>query len=181
MQANVKCAHTRIVKLSELKPHPANENKHPPEQIKALAKIIAKLGQRSSIVVSKRSGYITKGHGRLEAVKLLGWDEVAIDDQDYATELEELNDRVADNEIARYAEFDKKQFALNIQEMGLSLEELDMEEFGVLPLKMAETKEKVAGDQNNKFILSVFCKTENELKEIYEELTGRDFECKLIL
>lgn len=132
MKPNVKCAHTEIVLLSELKPHPDNENSHPERQIEALAKIIAKLGQRSPIVVSNRSGYITKGHGRLEAIKMIGWDSAAIDRQDYKDDLEELNDRVADNEIARYSEFQLDKFEINLKKFDLDIKKIDLVEFGIL-------------------------------------------------
>jgi 16S rRNA G966 N2-methylase RsmD len=71
-----------------------------------LAKIINYQGQRSPIVVSKRSGFITKGHGRLMALQLLGWDKAAVDYQDYEDEAQEMADMVADNKIAELAETD---------------------------------------------------------------------------
>jgi len=149
MQANIQCAHTKQVELKKLKPHPSNENKHSERQIKALAKIIAKVGQRSPIVVSNRSGFITKGHGRLEAMKLIGWDNCAVDFQDYKDELEELNDRVADNEIARYAEFDLEKFQLNLKELNLELGELDLEEYGLLDLAAVDVNETTMPDLNS--------------------------------
>lgn len=146
MQPNVKCAHTAIVPIAELKPHPGNENKHSKRQIEALAKIIAKLGQRSPITVSKLSGFISKGHARLEAIKLIGWDSVAVDVQEYKDELEELNDRVADNEIARYSEFQLEKFELNLKSMNLDMKTLDLGEFGLLDLKIQQIDAKDEGE-----------------------------------
>jgi hypothetical protein len=60
MAIQVHCAHDEIAKIDDLKRHPANPNKHPPEQIKLLAKIIRVHGWRNAIVVSNRSGLITK-------------------------------------------------------------------------------------------------------------------------
>jgi len=93
--------------LAELKPHPRNPNKHPEEQIKLLAKIIRAQGWRNPIVVSNRSGLITKGHARLSAARLLGTVTAPIDRQDYASESEELADMIADNRIAELAETDQ--------------------------------------------------------------------------
>lgn len=90
-----------------LKPHPRNPNTHPEDQIKLLANIIAKTGWRSPIVVSKRSGFMTKGHGRLMAAQMLGLKTVPVDFQDYPDEAAELADMVADNRIAELAEFDR--------------------------------------------------------------------------
>ena len=67
----VYCAHSEIVPLRNLKPHPQNPNKHPKEQVELLAKIIDAHGWRQPITVSNRSGYVVRGHGRLEAAALL--------------------------------------------------------------------------------------------------------------
>lgn len=65
----IRCLYDELVSVDALKPHPKNRNKHPTEQIERLAKIIAYQGVRAPIVVSKRSGYIVKGHGTLQAIK----------------------------------------------------------------------------------------------------------------
>lgn len=80
----VFCAHDAIVPLKELRPNPKNPNQHPPEQIKLLASIIRATGWRGPITVSKRSGFIVKGHGRMMAAELGDMAEVPVDYQDYA-------------------------------------------------------------------------------------------------
>jgi len=120
MQFN--CAYTELKDIHTLVENPKNNNKHPDRQIELLAKIIDYQGQRSPIVVSKRSGFITKGHGRLAALKKLGWTKAAVDLQDYENEAQEYADLVADNKIAELAEFDEVM-------MLDSLKELDMEDF----------------------------------------------------
>ena len=65
----VYCAHDKIVDTNSLVGNPRNPNKHPKEQITALAKIIKRQGWRHPIVVSNRSGFVVKGHGRLLAAK----------------------------------------------------------------------------------------------------------------
>ena len=96
----VFCAHDAIVPLKEIQPNPKNPNQHPPEQIKLLASIIRATGWRAPITVSKRSGLVTKGHGRLMAAELEDLTEAPVDYQDYASEAEELADLTADNRIA---------------------------------------------------------------------------------
>lgn len=51
----VRCAHDRMVSLSDLKPHPKNRNKHPPDQIARLAQILHYQGWRYPIKVSSLS------------------------------------------------------------------------------------------------------------------------------
>lgn len=102
----VECAHTELVSIDEMRPHPRNPNTHPQEQIELLAKIIKETGWRSPIVVSNRSGYVVKGHGRLAAARHAGFSLVPVDRQDYNDDAQELADLVADNRISELAEMD---------------------------------------------------------------------------
>ena len=92
--------------VERLKPHPRNPNTHPQLQIELLAKVIQENGFRAPIVVSLRSGFITKGHGRLAAALAIGCSHVPVDFQDYVSEEMELADMLADNKIAELAEMD---------------------------------------------------------------------------
>lgn len=75
----VFCAHDAIVPLKDLRPNPKNPNQHPPEQIKLLSSIIRATGWRGPITVSKRSGFIVKGHGRMMAAELGDMTEAPVD------------------------------------------------------------------------------------------------------
>lgn len=125
-----KCSYTELIKVSDLIliQNPKNNNSHPNEQIDRLAKIIEFQGQRSPIVVSKRSGFITKGHARLHAISRLGWEYAAVDHQEYISEAEEYADMTADNEIARWAEFD-------VQKALFDMKDLDLGDMDFLGLK----------------------------------------------
>lgn len=113
-----RCAYQELVELNQLQPNPKNPNKHSAEQIQRLAKIIEYQGQRSPIVVSKRSGLITKGHGRLEALKKLGWEKAAVDFQDYDSDEQEYADIVADNAVAEWAFLDLSLVNGELPELG---------------------------------------------------------------
>lgn len=102
----VHCRHHEMLALCALVENPRNPNRHPIEQVKALAQVIEKNGWRSPIVVSHRSGFIVKGHGRFEAAKLLAAAAVPVEYQAYESEAEEWADMIADNRIAELAEID---------------------------------------------------------------------------
>ena len=102
----IHCAHTELVKLDRLKPNPRNPNQHPATQITLLASIISEQGWRAPITVSTRSGFIVRGHGRLEAAKHLGVVKAPVDYQDYPSDEAELADLLADNRIAELAHID---------------------------------------------------------------------------
>lgn len=102
----VWCAHDEIVDIVKLVPNPRNPNKHPENQIDLGARIIKAHGWRWPIVVSKRSGFITKGHGRLLFAERMGVKEVPVDYQDYENEALEWQDVIADNKLQEFAEPD---------------------------------------------------------------------------
>lgn len=102
----VFCAFDSLTAIDDLKPNPNNPNKHPKEQIKQLAKIIKFNGWRAPITVSKRSGFIVRGHGRLAAAKELGTTSVPVDFQEYDDDASEYADLIADNQIAELSATD---------------------------------------------------------------------------
>jgi hypothetical protein len=114
----INCTFTEMRDLVNLVPNPKNYNKHSARQIEMLAKIMNFQGWRHPIIVSKRSGFIVAGHGRLQAAQLLGWDKAPIDLQDFADEATELAFLVADNKIAELAETDHQMLIDISTELG---------------------------------------------------------------
>jgi plasmid stabilization system protein ParE len=96
-----------LVDPASLKPNPANPNRHSAHQIQLLASIIQEQGWRNPVTVSNRSGLIVRGHGRLEAAILIGCETIPVDEQDYASDAEELADLLADNRLSELAELDE--------------------------------------------------------------------------
>lgn len=114
----VHCTDTKMVPIYDLKPHPKNRNSHPKEQIERLAQILKYQGWRYPIKVSNRSGFITSGHGRIEAARVLGLTEVPVSYQDYESEEQEYADIVADNAIASWSELDFSGINTDIGDLG---------------------------------------------------------------
>lgn len=103
----VCCAFDAMVGIDKLIPNPRNPNQHPPAQIALLAKVIVYQGWRAPIVVSKRSGFVVAGHGRLQAARILGLSEVPVDFQDFPSEADEHSHMISDNRLAELAESDE--------------------------------------------------------------------------
>lgn len=114
----VHCTYDQLVQISSLNPHPKNTNKHSKEQIQRLSKILEYQGWRYPIKVSKQSGFITSGHGRLEAARLLKLDVVPVNFQDYESDTQELADLTSDNAIAAWAELDLSLINTQLGDMG---------------------------------------------------------------
>ncbi|MBU3666873.1 MAG: hypothetical protein FGM15_13500, partial [Chthoniobacterales bacterium] len=134
----VLCAHTSLADPATLKPNPANPNRHSAHQIQILAAIIQEQGWRAPITVSKRSGLIVRGHGRLEAALLMGCDKVPVDEQDYANDAEELADLLADNRLSELAELDEADLKKVIEKLREADPSFDVELTGFMEDEIAK-------------------------------------------
>lgn len=134
------CAYDEVCDLTKLIPNPRNPNRHNDKQIALLAKIIRHQGWRNPIVTSNRSGFIVKGHGRLQAAQLLGVEMVPVDRQDYATEAEEHADMIADNRIAELAENDPQTLKDLLQELDSGEIDMDLTGFDEMELERLLTQ-----------------------------------------
>lgn len=102
----VWCGYDKLAKVDELLPNPKNPNTHPIAQIKILAENIRYHGWRHPITISKLSGFVVAGHGRLEASKELGVNIVPVEYQDFESEDHELAVLVGDNRLAELSSLD---------------------------------------------------------------------------
>lgn len=109
----------KMVDVEAIVPNPKNANRHSIEQIQRLEKLIKYQGFRNPLIVSNRTGFLVVGHGRLEAAKNLGMNEVPVIYQDFESEAQEYAYLISDNEIARWAELDKQALLDNLDESGL--------------------------------------------------------------
>lgn len=160
----IYCSHTELRDPTSLVEHPRNYNTHPAEQIRLLAKIIQHQGWRNPITVSKRSGFVVKGHGRLAAAMLLKTEKVPVDVQDYKDEASEVADMIADNRIAELAEADTdalKGLLLDdvFDDFDLDLTGFDAEEINSLLKSQMENDHMLHGQENES--------TREEIAEAY--------------
>ena len=106
-QSNIHCKYDVLLDPKELKPHPKNMNKHGQDQIERLALLFKSHGIRHPVIVSKRSGYIVAGHGRIMAALRAGIKEYPIVYQSFDSDESEYAFLVSDNAIALWAELDQ--------------------------------------------------------------------------
>lgn len=156
MKIQIKCKYDELVKLSDFKAHPKNPNEHSVEQIKRLAKLYEYHGVRHPIIVSKLSGYIVAGHGRLLAAKELGMATMPATFQDFDSEESEYAFLVSDNAIATWAEISLSLVNSELPNLGpeFDIDWLGLKKFSVDLPQIEEIGDK--GDPNHR--------DDNELK-----------------
>ena len=124
----IRCAYDKLVNPANLQSHPKNRNKHPDDQIQRLADILEYQGWRYPVKVSKLSGFVTSGHGRILAALKNGWNEVPVNYQEYESAEQEYADVQSDNAIALWAELDLSGINSDIGDLG---PEFDIDLLGI--------------------------------------------------
>ena len=119
-----------IIKLNinDITPYEKNAKIHTEEQIEQIKKSIQEFGMNDPIAVWGDKNTIVEGHGRLEALKQLGYTEVDCIRLDHLTDEERKAYTLAHNKINMNTGFD---IDLLDEELD-SIEDIDMSEFGFL-------------------------------------------------
>lgn len=129
MEIKIRCRHSEAVDPATLVPHPRNPNEHSDREIELLGRILPHQGWRSPIVVSKRSGYVICGHGRLKAAMAVGCEIVPVDIQDFEDEATEFAHMIADNRLSELSEFNYENVAGIFQDVEATGMDLDLTGF----------------------------------------------------
>lgn len=121
--------------ISRLKPYAGNARTHSKKQVQQIATSISRFGFNNPVLVSD-DGEIIAGHGRVEAVKLLGWQTVPTIALSHLSQAERRAYVLADNKLALNAGWDKEILAIELQVLidlefdveltGFSLAEIDL-------------------------------------------------------
>jgi DNA modification methylase len=133
----IKSKEIQLVDISRLVFNPKNNNKHPPEQIERLAKLIQFQGFRNPVVVSNRTGFVAAGHGRIEAAKKIGMSLVPVMYQDFESEAQEYAYLTSDNAIASWAELDLSAINTEMLDLGpdFDVDMLGIKDFVIEPIE----------------------------------------------
>src|SRR5262252_891036 len=105
--------------LAKIVPYPNNPRTHPDAQIELLARLMSEHGVDQPIVVDE-AGVIIKGHGRLLAANLAGMRMFPVVVKRGLTEEQKRAERLADNQIALLAGWDRDFVRLELGELQLA-------------------------------------------------------------
>lgn len=167
--------------IGDIKPYENNAKTHPEEQIEQIKKSIEQLGFNDPIGIWH--GEIVEGHGRYEAAKRLGLDNVPIIRLDDLTDEQRRKYALIHNKLTMNSPFD-------IEVLNVELAELGAEDMGVFGFEIAEpfaeleVPESPSGDAGfnykEQYGVIVMCKNEVEQEKIYNRLTDEGFDCKVV-
>lgn len=130
------------LKLSELKPYEKNAKLHPKEQIEQIKKSIEEFGMNDPIAIWGKDNLIVEGHGRLEALKELGYEEVDCIRLDHLSDEERKAYTLVHNKLTMNSGFD---FDILNDEL-LSIEDIDMTDFG-FDIPIIEEEQEIIEDE----------------------------------
>lgn len=128
-------SHIAISRICDLKANPGNARKHDRKQIRQIVDSIKRFGFNNPVLISG-GGQIICGHGRVEAAKLLGLEEVPTVSLDHLSPDELRAYALADNRIALGASWDNELLGIELQHLieidfdisltGFSTTEIDL-------------------------------------------------------
>ena len=105
---------------AQLKPRGRNPRTHTDRQIKQIATSIKEFGFISPILIDGADGIIA-GHGRAEAAKLIGMNDIPTVCVDHLTPAQIRAYVIADNRLAENAGWDRELLTLELQELSVEL------------------------------------------------------------
>lgn len=103
--------------IGSLTPNPRNARKHPKKQIEKLAASLREFGFIGPLIVDENN-IVLVGHGRLEAAKLLGLEQVPVIRVCHLTEAQKRAFTLADNRLAEDAVWDLEKLAIEFKELA---------------------------------------------------------------
>lgn len=116
------------IKIDNLKPYENNAKIHTRTQIDQIKKSIEQFGMNDPIAIWGENNVIIEGHGRIEALKELGYEEVECIRLDHLTDEERKAYTLAHNKLTMNTDFD---FTILDQELS-DIENIDMTDFGFI-------------------------------------------------
>jgi ParB-like chromosome segregation protein Spo0J len=170
------------VKVADLVPYVNNARTHTDDQITQIAASIKEFGWGAPILIDKDNGVIA-GHARLAAAKKLKRATVPCVRLPHLTDAQRKALILADNRIAMNADWDVQLLAVELDELRDLKVDLSLLGFAKAELNdLIGTPNTPGGTiyDESRHLLLVECKTEPDLRALFEEMKERGLECKLM-
>ena len=140
------------VSIDKIKPYQRNARKHDSKSIEVIANSISEFGMADPIAVWGKENIVIEGHGRLLALKQLGYDKAPIIHLDYLTDEQRRAYTLAHNKTAEFSEWDMELltdeaesiFNIDLSDFGFDLSDDEEEETKVIEDEVPQEVEPVA-------------------------------------
>lgn len=113
-----------IISIHDLVPYGDNAKEHPKEQIEQIKKSIIDFNNNDPIAIDENN-IIIEGHGRYEALKELGYEQVECIRLDHLNDDQKKAYRLVHNKLTMNSDFE-----LSLLESELEAIEMDLQKFG---------------------------------------------------
>ncbi|MGY4472306.1 hypothetical protein ACVWWK_008015 [Bradyrhizobium sp. LB9.1b] len=119
------------VSPQDLRPNTTNSKGHPKRQVEKITKSIERFGFANPVLISDEMEIIA-GHGRVQAAKKLGLSLIPAVRLTCLTAAERLAYSLADNRLAEFSRYDRKQLAIQLKQLQrLGFDEVEVTGFSV--------------------------------------------------
>ena len=140
------------VSIDKIKPYQRNARKHDSKSIEVIANSISEFGMADPIAVWGKENIVIEGHGRLLALKQLGYDKAPIIHLDYLTDEQRRAYTLAHNKTAEFSEWDMELltdeaesiFNIDLSDFGFDLSDDEEEETEVIEDEVPQEVEPIA-------------------------------------
>lgn len=172
-----------MIPIGELKLYKRNAKKHTPEQIEQIVNSIKAFGMNDPIAVWGDENVIVEGHGRYLALRSIGEQgEVPCIRLDHLTDEQRKAYALAHNKLTMNTGFDLDVLGSELDDLG---DFFDMSDFGFEPDNAPADEPEPAAQTSNfnyheQYGVIVMCESEAEQEQIYNDLSGAGYKCKVV-
>ncbi len=161
------------INIEKIKEYENNAKEHPQQQIKQIKDSILQFGFNDPIAIDENN-VVIEGHGRLKALKELGFDEVEVIKLEHLSEVQKKSYILSHNKINLNTNFDKNILKKEIEEICKMSEEVEILGFYSEEIKeILEDEVEVIKEKKVKVV-------ENELEENNHRRISFDVESSVV-
>lgn len=170
-----KITNATEIAIEKLKPYEKNAKKHPPEQVKKIARSIEEFGFLSPVLIDKNNRIIA-GHGRVLAAKQIGLEYVPCVYVEGLTDAQRRAYILADNRLGEITGWDEdllnaELFELDGLDFDITITGFDLDD---------KTPQDISATVAETYEVIVECGDEEAQEELFNKLQEEGYKCRVL-